>query len=805
MNISYRWLREIVPDLQDGVQELADRLATLGAPVEEIFHLGEPLADITIARVAEVRRHPNADRLSLCVVEAGGGEPVQVVCGAPNVQAGAFYPFAPVGATLPGGMKIRKAKIRGETSQGMLCSASELGLGRDSAGILQLPGEFTPGESFITGVGLDDARLELEVTANRPDLLSHYGVAREVAPAGERGLRLPPFSGGSNGAGDAGEVAITAAEGAAGETAGVSVRIEDVDGCPRYLGAVVRGVRVGPSPAWLASRLRAVGLRPVNNVVDATNYVLHELGQPLHAFDLDRLAGGEVIVRRATAGERIRTLDGEDRKLDGEMLVIADRDGPVAVAGVMGGEESEVGEETRDIFLECALFDPLRVRGARRSLGLSTDASYRFERGVDPEGMERALRRSIALIRAVAGGDVDGAAVDVHPAPREAPLVEIRPSRAERVLGISLTREEVEETLAPLGFEVRERDEDALRLRVPGHRWSDVTREADLIEEVARRHGYDRFPDIHLPFRPTTVPDDPTARFEDRLRERLVGRGFLEARSLPLSGDSGTVTLDNPLSSQEDRLRGAIAPGLLRRVEHNLARGIRDVRLFEIGTVFLPDTAEDGRPREARRVAAVLTGARTPPHWSGEAEPFDLWDAKALLGSLAGDRGISEPRFGSGRPDGWDGIDPGHSLHLIGEDGSALGVAGQMAEDAIDTPAWSAPIWLVEMEVEAPAARELRVTVPPTLPPVERDLALLVPDGVTADEVGETVRAAGGALLESIRLFDLYRGEGVAEGVRSLAWRLLFRAPDRTLTDAEVDGAVARVLEALQERGVHRR
>jgi phenylalanyl-tRNA synthetase beta chain len=805
MNISYRWLREIVPDLQDGVQELADRLATLGAPVEEILHLGEPLADITIARVAEVRRHPNADRLSLCVVEAGGGEPVQVVCGAPNVQAGAFYPFAPVGATLPGGMKIRKAKIRGETSQGMLCSASELGLGRDSAGILQLPGEFTPGESFITGVGLDDARLELEVTANRPDLLSHYGVAREIAPAGERGLWLPPFPGGSNGAGDAGEVAITAPEGAAGETAGVSVRIEDVDGCPRYLGAVVRGVRVGPSPAWLASRLRAVGLRPVNNVVDATNYVLHELGQPLHAFDLDRLAGGEVVVRRATAGERIRTLDGEDRKLDGEMLVIADRDGPVAVAGVMGGEESEVGEETRDIFLECALFDPLRVRGARRSLGLSTDASYRFERGVDPQGMERALRRSLALIRAVAGGEVDGAAVDVHPAPREAPVVEIRPSRAERVLGISLTREQVEESLAPLGFEVLERAEDALRLRVPGHRWSDVTREADLIEEVARRHGYDRFPDIHLPFRPTTVPDDPTARFEDRLRERLVGRGFLEARSLPLSGDSGTVTLDNPLSSQEDRLRGAIAPGLLRRVEHNLARGIRDVRLFEIGTVFLPDTAQDDRPREARRIAAVLTGARTPPHWSGEAEPFDLWDAKALLGSLAGDRGISEPRFGSGRPAGWDGIDPGHSLHLIGEDGSALGVAGRMAEDAIDTPAWSAPIWLVEMEVEAPAARELRVAVPPTLPPVERDLALLVPDGVAAEQVAETVRAAGGALLESIRLFDLYRGEGVAEGVRSLAWRLLFRAPDRTLTDAEVDGAVARVLEALQERGVHKR
>ncbi|MFW6079895.1 MAG: phenylalanine--tRNA ligase subunit beta, partial [Gemmatimonadota bacterium] len=516
MNISYRWLRSLAPELSDSPDRIADRLAMYGAPVEEVRRVGEALGDLVIGRVARVREHPNADRLSLCDVDAGGEDLLQVVCGAPNVREGAFYPFIPVGGTLPGGVAIRKAKIRGETSRGMLCSERELGLGRDHTGILELRGEYSPGERYVDAVGLDDVRLTIEVTPNRPDLLSHLGVARELAPGGEAGVRLPAFPGdrAAPSAETAGRLAIERAErqGAAG---GVAVRLEDPRGCPRYIGAVIRGVEVGPSPEWLASRLRAVGLAPINNVVDATNYVVHELGQPLHAFDLDRLAGGEVVVRRAEAGEAIVTLDGERRTLGEDMVVIADGEKPQAVAGVMGGEESEVGNETRDIFLECALFDPKSVRRTRRALGLATDASHRFERGVDPDGPERAVRRVVSLILTVAGGEPEGGAVDLCPEPEEAPVVALRPARASLLLGDHFDADAVVGHLEPLGFEPVGRDDEAVRFRVPGHRRHDVAREADLIEEVARRHGYDRFADELRPFRPSAVPEDPLMRLED--------------------------------------------------------------------------------------------------------------------------------------------------------------------------------------------------------------------------------------------------------------------------------------------------
>jgi phenylalanyl-tRNA synthetase beta chain len=387
MNISYRWLQELVPELADPAERVASRLAMYGAPVEELVRLGEFLSEIVIARVAAVRPHPNADRLSLCTVDAGAGEPLQVVCGAPNVRAGAFYPFAPVGAMLPGDLVIRKAKIRGEESRGMLCSERELGLGRDHAGLMELHGRWHPGEPFLDALGLDDVRLVVEVTANRPDLLSHIGIARELAPGGR--LELPALPGAAQ---EASREPSFAVERLTGETGGVTVTIEDAGGCPRYLGAVIRGVTIGSSPAWLAARLRAVGLRPINNVVDATNYILYELGQPLHAFDLRWLGGPAVRIRRARSNEELVTLDGISRSLSPDMLVIADEQRAVAVAGVMGGEDSEVRADTTDIFLECALFEPKTVRRTRTALGLSTDASYRFERGVDPEGGSRVAR-----------------------------------------------------------------------------------------------------------------------------------------------------------------------------------------------------------------------------------------------------------------------------------------------------------------------------------------------------------------------------------------------------------------------------
>lgn len=783
MNISYRWLKSIAPGLEGTPAELAERLAMLGAPVDEIVEVGAELGDVVIARVEEVRQHPNADRLRICTVNAGG-EALQVVCGAPNVEAGGWYPFAPVGARLPGGMEIRRAKLRGEASEGMLCSARELGLGRDHAGLMALSGEWDPGTGFRDALGLDDAMLVVDVTPNRSELLSHLGVARELAPRGEDGIELPAFPG------DRGhEVALVTGRREA-EAGGVRVEIHDEDRCGRYVGAVVRGVRVGPSPEWLAARLRVVGARPINNVVDATNYVLHELGQPIHAFDLARLRGGRVVVRRAAEGEQLVTLDGEERALAAGDLVIGDLERPVALAGVMGGGNSEVGEGTTDLFLEVALFDPRAVRATARRLGLSTDASHRFERGVDPEGQPAALRRVVELILAIAGGEVAGG-VDLVPHRFERCAVGLREERLERLLGVRVEAAEIRALLEPIGFEVDTRPKP-MRVLVPGFR-PDVTSEIDLVEEVARRRGYGTFEEEILPFRPTAVPEHPSVAVERRMRELLMRWGMLESRAGAFGAESeGAVPLLNPLSSEEGFLRTSLVPGLLRRVERNLAHGVRDVRLFEIGAVFFP--AGGAMPREEGRLAAVLTGASRPPHWSGAARDWDLWDARGLLEELAGE-------LPQGR------VEAGEGCFVLRAGERVVGYARAAVPGEVDAPAWAAPVLLVEAALPeriAPGERAYRPL--PVHPGSERDLALLLPAGVSAADVDGIVRGTAGPLLEDAFPFDLYRGKGIPEGTQSLAVRLRFRAPDRTLTDAEVDGAVSRVLAALEERhGVRRR
>lgn len=811
MNVSYRWLTALAPGLADSPERVADRLAMYGAPVDEVVHLGEPLADIVVARVTGVRRHPNADRLSLCEVDAGTGETLPVVCGAPNVQVGSFYPFAPVGARLPGGVAIRRAKIRGEESQGMLCSERELGLGRDHSGIMELRGDFRPGESFVSATGMDDVRFVVDVTPNRPDLLSHWGIARELAPGGESSLRLPAFpNGASVGAAASRAAALRLRVGEREEEAGgVRVVLEDSSGCPRYLGAVIRNVRVGPSPEWLATRLRAVGVRPINNVVDATNYVLYELGQPLHAFDLAHLTGSEVRIRRAAAGETIVTLDGESRVLDEDMLVIADAERPVAVAGVMGGQDSEVRDETRDIFLECALFDPKRTRRTRRALGLTTDASHRYERGVDPDGLEQALQRVVELILTVAGGELEPEAIDVGPRRDEAMVIAVRPARVSRLLGVDFDADAVAGYLEPLGFEVCGREDSELRIRVPGHRCYDVQREVDLIEEVARRHGYDRFPESLREFRPSVVPDDPMAGLESRVRSLLVTRGFLEARTAPFATErDGDVALVNPLSAAEGRLRRALVPGLLRQLEKNFDRAARNVRLFEIGTAFAP--AEDGAalPVETTRVAAVFTGLRHPPHWSDEAKSYDIWDLKALAAELADVVGSGKLALEPGGPEGARIYADGEALRVVDSEGVEVGGGGLIRRGVVDAPAWAGPVWAFELTLRPDFARRepIRFRALPTFPAIERDVALLVPDRVPAARVEAVIREAGGKLLESVSPFDLYRGRGVPDEMRSIAYRLRFRAPDRTLTDREVDRAFERVLQRLKEEvGVERR
>jgi len=484
------------------------------------------------------------------------------------------------------------------------------------------------------------------------------------------------------------------------------------------------------------------------------------------------------------------------------MLVIADAERPVAVAGVMGGEETEVRESTRNIFLECALFDPRVVRRTARALALSTDASYRFERGADPEGLERAARRALALIAALAGGTVDPAGVDIHPEPAPAPVVPLRPARVARVLGTPFGPDALAALLEPLGFRIVEQSAEALQVRIPGHRVHDVRREIDLIEEVARRHGYDAFPAELGPFRPSAVPDDPLPALEGRLRQLFLARGFLEARSSPLASEGeGDVPLLNPLSAAESRLRRALVPGLLHRVEHNFARGVRHVRLFEIGTVFAPAPTPAEPPLESTRLAAAFCGARHPPHWSGEAPAFDLWDLKGLLAELAAALGLDETAV-EPAPDAPAPVyASGLAFLLRGPDGAVLGAGGRVAPHAIDAPAWADPVWALEVELRpALVGREPPTFQPlPAFPAIERDLALLVPDELPAARVEAVAREAAGPLLEAIAPFDLYRGRGIPAGTRSIAYRLRIRAPDRTLTDAEADAVVARVLRRLRE------
>ncbi|HEX9581076.1 MAG TPA: phenylalanine--tRNA ligase subunit beta [Gemmatimonadales bacterium] len=782
MNVSLNWLAAMLGRPLDAA-DVAHRLTMGCAAVEAVEPLHQDLGDIIVGLVEQVERHPNADRLSLCRVN-DGTQVREVVCGAPNVQAGHRYPYAPVGATLPGGLTLSARKIRGVTSNGMLCSARELGMGADQEGILDLHTDAPAGTRFLDVMPVADTRLVLDVTANRPDLLGHRGVARELAAGYGVPVRLEALPG-------------AAPDGQAprrverrGTVGGVPVALEDAAGCPRYIAALIRGVIIRPSPPWLEARLRSIGARPINNVVDATNYVLYELNQPMHAFDLARLRGGAIVVRRARAGERVRTLDGQDRALSPEMTAICDAETAQAVAGVMGGSESEVTARTTDVLLECAFFDPGRVRATRKALRMTTEASYRFERGTDLHAMADAVRRAVRLIRTVAGGEEPEAPVDLWPEQLRPRSVVLRPARVEHLLGVAIPRAEIERHLVAAGFVPAPKD-DRLHVQVPGWR-PDVTREVDLIEEVARLRGYDTFPVELRPFRPSSVPDDPVERLKARMREALMAWGLHEARTLPLvpaeAGDSEQVALANPISVDHAALRRSLLPGLLAGATRNWAVRERDIRLFEIGARF---SNRSGGPEERLGVAAVVSGARTPAHWSSTPADWDVWDVKAMFETavrLGGPAGRILPE-----DNGWI---------LVDQAGAQRGRAGPLAADR---PVWAAPVLGLEMDLEVrEGGVAARYSPIPATPPAERDLALLLPEGTVAQQVEDVVREAAGPLLERVSVFDEYRARDLTG--RSVAWRLVFRAPDRTLRDEEVEAMVARILIRLRERlGVERR
>ncbi len=805
MNVSYEWLRALVP-FRETPAKLRDLITSRVATVDELVPLRQDLAPIVVARVVEAGRHPDSDHLWVTKVDAGTGELLDVVCGAPNVEAGKLYPFAPTGTTMPNGLKIERRRIRGQTSNGMLCSPRELGLGEDHEGILELSVDAAPGTPFLKVMPAGDTKLVIDVSPNRPDLLSHLGVAREIAAAVDSPVTLPRI--------DGADAAIPTASRvrAEGRTGGVDVRVQEEGLVRRYMAAVIRGIRVGPSPEWLVRRLEAVGSRSINNVVDATNYVLHELGQPTHAFDLQRLGGGAIVVRRARAGERIVTLDGIERTLADTMTVIADAQRPQAVAGIMGGRDSEVSESTTEILLEVASFDPARTRATRRSLGLSTDASYRFERGVDPLLAPAALERTVRLIVAVAGGRVDDAPVDVYAGDSLPMPLPLRVSRVRTILGDVVPADEVASLLRGVGFDARVESNDVVRVMTPSWR-IDVQREIDLIEEVARLRGYDSFPDEIRPFRAGNVPDDPQWLLARRVRDALVGAGLLETRPMPFvrGADTGYVRVANPLAENEAFLRRDILDTLSRRAEYNLARMQGDLRLFEIGATFLPD---ESLPHEELHVGALIMGRRRPPHFTDpksdefdRAMTFDAWDAKALA-ELVCDQayGPGAVSFVAGSSDElWE--------LRVGE--RRVGIVRALS---LDAPVWAKPAFGVELSLGivdstnvAPAGQHayrgaeyapVRVKpfrAIPSQPASTMDLALLVPQSVDAGTVERAIRDVAGDLLESILLFDEHSGGKIETGSRSLAWRLTFRHPERTLSAKEMEGRRTNVLRHLEK------
>src|SRR6266850_510856 len=787
MKVTWSWLQDWV-ELPATPEELAHALAMRGFPVASIEKGVSLDPAIVVGRVLEVAPHPNADRLRLCVVEIGGGTKLSVVGGAPNVAAGQSVAVAQIGAKLPDGTKLRKSKIRGVESEGMICSERELGLSDEAQGIWVLPGSPRVGGPVQDLLGAGDAILDVEITANRTDCMSVRGLSREIASIGRKHVKPVP------------------ALKASGKGPVPRVTIESSGDCRRYMARVVEGIRIAPSPDWLRKRLEATGSRSINNVVDVTNYILRTHGQPIHAFDADKVEGQEIVVRRARAGERLTLLDGRDVTLHPGILVIADRVKPMALAGIMGGLQSGITDRTTRVILESAEFSPELTRGAALSLGLDTDASQRFTQGVDPAGVALALDETARLLAEVASGKVLDPVVDQWPGKEAPKKVRLRRDRLVKLLGLDVDRDRITAALASL--EVRmsgewSKGDDSARFGPPSYR-KDLEIEEDLIEEVARVVGYDRIP---LAFRDVTVPareERSEAPLVTRMTEICCGLGFDEILSTVLVGEippevippdaaKDLWEIQNPKSRELKHLRLSLLPGLLSAAARNLRHGAHEVRLVEAGTVFRASPPPLGTERT--EIALAIAGQSDPWMQPGAA-PDRYLELKGAVESCLRALGIDSRSSGPYHEPCW-AQGAGAAVESGGKRLARLGqVAPGLAGAAgLERPAWAAVLDLSAIADLVPPRR--RFTPLPKYPSVKRDVAVVVDRAVSQSEVEETIRRGGGRLLESVRLFDVFEGEQLGSGKKSLAYALEFRSPERTLQDREVDEALHELVRAL--------
>ena len=789
MRVPLSWLREFTP-VEAGAEELARRLPIAGLQVEEVIRTGAGIEGVVVGKVLDISEIPGATKIIWVTADAGDG-PRGIACGARNFAIGDLVPVALPGAKLPNGMEIGRREMYGRTSDGMLCSAKELAIADDHSGIFVLPEDLKIGQDLREALALDDEILDIDITPNRPDLLSIVGCAREVAALYDLPLTVldpPPREEGP----PASELA--------------TVAIEDAKGCPRYLARVITGISSGPSPWWMRRRLLACGQRPISGPVDVTNLVLLERGHPLHAFDLGKLRGRAIVVRRPRKSEeRFVTLDGVERRLTKDDVAICDAEGPVAVAGIMGGADSEVSDATTEILLESAYFAPERIGRTARRLGLRTEASVRFERGADPEGVPAAAARAAQLLAEVAGGTVARGAIDVYPNPAKPNAIRLRVARTNALLGVTISAEEMAAGLKSLGCTIDSHTRSSVRVTPPTFR-PDLRTEVDLVEDVARRYSYDRIP-LTLPSSGRAGGATREQTLRRLVRRLLLGSGLSESVTLSmlppklpdvlgLSDDHswrGGLVIANPLSEEESVLRTSLIPGLLLAAAKNVARRNTTIGLFEIGTAFLPSNAE--LPHEPLRAAWLFTGP-APTGWHGPQRDLDFFDAKGAMDRLVEGLGVPGVAYEAATV---EPMHPGRSAS-VSLNGAQIGVVAELHPRVARALDLDARVAVAEVDL-APLLAAARESAPgelPRFPAVTRDLAVLVPENTPAADVEGVVREAAGPLLSDVAVFDVYRG---VESSVSLAFSLTFRDPQRTLTDAEVGERMSAIEDAFRSRG----
>ncbi len=797
MKLPYSWLSELV-DYIPPADEVAETLTMRGFEVEEVASPGEALKDVVVAKIVKMAPHPNADKLTLCQVTDGENE-LEIVCGAKNMKEGDKVALAYSGTVLPGGLKLERRKIRGVVSNGMLCSERELQLGDDHAGIIILPESCTLGARMIDEMGLNDQIFDINVTPNRPDGLSAIGIAREIAAAHHTEVLYPDHS---------------PIEPDVEPDYVPSIKLEDQEWCPRYTGLIIKDIKIGPSPDWLVKRLEACGVRSVNNVVDATNLVLMEYGQPLHAFDLDKLEEERIVVRRGRKGEHLVSIDGEDRILDENMLVIADAKQPCAIAGVMGGLDSEVGDDTTSLLLESAFFEPTCIRRTSKRLGLSSEASYRFERAVDWNMVIPASYRCARLILELAGGKVCGkmGMADTKDKKKIKSLsgkeMVFRFSYCDRLLGKEVPRDAIEDILKKLQFNIKKKTKDKLTIQIPSFRL-DVCREADLVEEVARCFGYNAFSPT-LPLAPVKAPEPQAIDREmiNLIRRFLSTSGLDEAvtysfgdkesmKAITSDGidyDNAVTTIQNPINMNEATMRTSMLVSLLSCAKRNCARGNNDFGLFEVARTYLP--SEEGH-EEIRKVGGLIVGV-PDNHWRNTKKENDFFDLKGIIEELLSLCFITCYRL----LDGPECLHPKRSA-MVEVKGQPIGWFGELHPQLVEQYELSGRVLVFEFELQplSDAYRDYSVRYRPfsMFPAMTRDLALLMPEGVPAKKVESVIRNESGELLENMDMFDYYCGKQIKEGFVSAGFRMTYRSVDGTLKDEEVDQLIEKILKKLNK------